>query len=546
MKRNMLVYGIIAIAIIAASYIILSNVINANQSYSLSIKMYYTNTSDLYPFNTTRFLILVNNTGKKPINDLLVGFYLNDRPLHMYNVSIPTGETAPIKVNYTYKTTGIHNFKVVADPANVLALNPRTSTQSVSINVRNASITNPFSQLPNGRVVSSYNFSLTGDSLPVIAELNNYYKIGIFDSVMPINKNVLGKILIDSTGTIQYSYGAYAKYNGGAQAQAIFLQGTVNPSFVDSIIESFNLKKLSFNGTTAFMLNNLTSICVSSKSGFTSILLYNSTNNNNCISLKENSMSNYSQPQGNLSRYMQEFVFANNSNSTTTYLGNIFGANNKSIYSVNEFQNKYGVFFSSINKTEITRSGKNICYGVVSNNSNVCSVYLKPSYNYTGNYGVVDSEELAGNYILNVYSIVNTSELQNAAYNSANLLSRLNLSERPLLWYGPYQNSCNIHTTALACNVTTSYTSNNTASVKLFNLLNQSIRINYLSCFVPGLRKNQTINKTIAPNSYANVSISCQNIPEIILPINSYNLSINYNLGNYSYNTTGIMNLTNT
>jgi hypothetical protein len=541
MKRNMLFYGIIAIAIVATSYIIISNVMNANSNHSLSIKTYYTNVSDLYPFNTTRFLILINNTGKNNINDLLVGFYLNNKPLHMYNVSIPTGETAPIRINYTFKTTGTHDFKVVADPANVLDLNTRNSTQSIIVNVKNASITNPFSQLPNGTIVSSYNFSLAGDSLPVIAELNNYYKIDIFDSMTPINKNVLSKIFIDSTGTIQYSYGAYAKYKSGAQAQAVFLQGTVNPSFINSIIESFNPDKLSFNGTTAFMLNNRTSICVSSKSGFTSILFYNSTNNSNCISLKENSISNYSQPQGNLSRYTQEFVYIN-----STRLGNIFGSNNKSVYLVNEFQNKYGVFFSSINKTEITQPGKNICYGVISNNSNVCSIYLKPSYNYTGNYGVVDSEELAGNYILNVYSIVNTSELQNSAYNSANLLSRLNLSEKPLLWYGPYQNSCNIRTAAMSCNVTTSYTSNNTASVKLFNLLNQSIRINYLSCFVPGLRKNQTINETIPPDSYANVSVLCQNIPEIILPINSYNLSINYNLGNHSYNATGIMNLTNT
>ena len=99
-SKNLFFYVIIAIAIVAVAYFVMSG--NIHKVYSVNTQLYSSNTSNLYPYNTTHFLILVNNTGTTAISGMLIGFYINGAASHMYNVSIPIHKTADIYINYTY------------------------------------------------------------------------------------------------------------------------------------------------------------------------------------------------------------------------------------------------------------------------------------------------------------------------------------------------------------------------------------------------------------------------------------------------------------
>ena len=81
-------------------YIALSGLSSAKASINVSLSA--PNSTNLYPLNTTRFILQVNNTGSSYIKNLDVGFYLGNGTLSVYNVSLPPGKGARIPINYTY------------------------------------------------------------------------------------------------------------------------------------------------------------------------------------------------------------------------------------------------------------------------------------------------------------------------------------------------------------------------------------------------------------------------------------------------------------
>ena len=215
-SKNLIFYVIIGIVIVAVAYVALSVIVQG--PYEMNLKLYSTNTTNLYPFNTTTFALVLNNTGSRDIKDMIVGFYLsgNPTPIKEYNVSIPAHQNAEVLLNYTYYYNGTYDFEAIADPAHLFNINHRNATQqAISIKVNSALAPAPFTSIPNNNIVSSTNFRFSGDGLPLISELAQVYNMSPMESLYSSNatlRNVVEAMLKDSYGSINSTFGAYAKY----------------------------------------------------------------------------------------------------------------------------------------------------------------------------------------------------------------------------------------------------------------------------------------------------------------------------------------------
>ena len=116
-KSNALIYLGIVVVVALVVYIALSNL--SSGKASINVLLSAPNSTNLYPLNTTRFILQVNNTGSSYIKNLDVGFYLGNGTLSVYNVSLPPGKGARIPINYTYAIAGTYNFKAIVDPGSI-------------------------------------------------------------------------------------------------------------------------------------------------------------------------------------------------------------------------------------------------------------------------------------------------------------------------------------------------------------------------------------------------------------------------------------------
>ena len=556
-KNEIAIYAVIAVVIIAAVAFLLRG--SFAQSYGVSVRLSQSATSaHLYPYQSTEYVINITNTGNNRINDLLVGFYLNGQELSANTISIPAGQSVQLIRNYTYLGPGRYGFQAVADPGGVLDIRDRNATSSsVSVNVSTPETPNVYSSIPNNNIRSTQSFTFDGTGGLGISTIAGRYDITLLDEMLGPSNQIMGKVFENVYPYTANAYGAYAQYSNGSEAYAAWIQGTLTPQMVRIVVSSFG-KRFSYSGygMNYSRISNTTSICTGYSNGWTKVYsYYNATNPGTCATMAESTYVPYESnilvnaASDNALRHYQSGLFYTNS----IILGSSLGYSSGNLSATNIFEIDYGMFISTITKLSSTRNtlafSNSTCYGLSysENGVNVCSYVLQPVgiVNSTLPYGLVNSTYLASNYSINMYSLVNNTQLLAAHYNAANLFGRLGVNESSVKWGLAFKNSCMFSNSSIGCKYV-NFTINNTAYINLTNRNTNPIRINTLGCMISPGFPNESINMTVGPGSSIKLAEPCS-LLEVPITAAQYDftLLLNYTYLNQTHVAAGVLNVTN-
>lgn len=298
-------------------------------------------------------------------------------------------------------------------------------------------------------------------------------------------------------------------------------------------------------------------MCSIYNGGWTKIIsYYNNSNSNTCAKIatttylptESNTLINVIKQNGNLTHYQSGFYYTNSSP-----LGSALYYSNSNITAINLFENNYGIFVAGIKKLgssiNLTNFVNNTCYGLIYtyNGVNVCSyVIATRTGNFSLPYGLVNSSYITSNYILNIYSLVNNTQLVAAHDNAAHLMGALGISENSIVWGTFYKNSCKFSNQSIGCQFLNFSQKSNIASINIQNNFTKGIRLNSLNCEITFGAVPTPLNITIEPNSIKEINQTCTSI---VVPTASvqtvYTLILNYTYNNVTRIVNGTLNVTN-
>lgn len=564
-KNTAIYYAIIVIIVVAAVavYVFESGLLGS--SYNISVTMSQKGAGSItYPYQTSQYTINVTNKGSNRISNLLIGYYLDGIEKNTTTVSIPAGESVVIVKNYTYPTPGPYIFEAVADPGRVLNIPDRNSTQSsITTNVSVPTLPDVYTSIPNLNISTTQSFALNEYGIIGASAMAQRYDIGLVNMFMGPTGEMSAKIFQNIYPFTANAYGAYASYSNNAEAYTVWLQGTINPQLIGVVITSFGLPVQALNestGTIGYVaINNTTSMCTFYSGGWTKIITYyNNSMQGTCIDLstveyKSNEstlLTGLVKGNSNLTHYQSGFMYTNSS-----ILGSSLKYSHSNLTATNIFGNNYGVFISSITKLARPINTSNItnstCYGLIysSNGVNVCS-YVIPTRtgNYSLPYGLINSSYITNDYILNMYSLVNNTQLLSAHDNAANLMGRIGINGSSVVWNPVYKNQCNFgNSSSIGCDLYNYSTQNSTARIGITNMLPGSIRVNSLNCELIDIYNATVFNTTIASDSSANFTVTCS-LPSVspsVSLVTTFLLRLNYTYGSVTSTVNGTLNVTN-
>ncbi len=551
-RTGLVFYCALAVVVILLAAFAVSRTYSANYQVSITLR---NNTAVSYPYQTSYFTVNITNNGNSSISNLNVGFYLNGTALHYNTIYLPAHASADVSENYTYPASGTYTFLAVADPAHVLNIKNRLGTQSfTAVEISQPESPDIYTSLPNNNIIYTQSFTLSSTGLLAAAATASQYNVSVFTNMFSPAQSVLTKLFENLYVAVEAANGAYIKYSNSTAAYSIWVQGRVQPSFVDYVLSSFYLKQgnTSINGTNVHyaIVNNKTSICYLYSKGWTKIFSYfNNSKAGTCLGIAGNTYapeeSNVIVAQikanKNLTNYQEHFFYTN-----STSIGSILIYNN-SLAVAGLFENHYGFFTNFVQNTTAFKGSKLLCKGLIytTNATSVCSVYVSPTGTANG-FGMVNTTELTPSYRLSLYSLVNQSDITLSHVNGASLLNAMNVSN-VITWKSSFKNTCSFSNASIGCNVTSFDYSTNIARLTISNKLANTLRINTLSCFAPGLRRNETMNATVAGSGATNVSALCISVPvgAIASVYSNYALAMNYTYMNSTRSVAGVLNVTN-
>ena len=556
--KNIVVYGIIAVAVAAAAAFLVYG--STHQSYSVSVSITGSPTANMYPFESTSLKIYVNNTGTQTISDLPVTFYLNGNPVKSYEVTLPGRSTAQINESYIYPFNGSYQFQAVADPGHVLSISDRAAAQgAIEVNVSPPQEPSIFSSIPNSAASSLQGFSLFQNGTAAAYAAGAEYNISFMRGIFGPASTLVQAVFKDLYSTINVANGAEITYNG-TQAYSLWLQGTLGPNLINAIARSFSFpeKNVAANGTNATMVlvGNTTSLCFFYHGGWTKLVAYdNATGKSTCAEVvrssyngsQKQSLNDMYNSSAALKGYASEFFYRNSS-----YTGTAIENDSNGISSINVFQNAYGTFISYAKKNavpvNITRLNLT-CYGIIYMNgtADICSSLVPPAIPVIGSYALINETEITSNFTFSLYSFVNQSNLLLANQNGVDLIKALNVSEQSAKWKSAFKNSCQFSNASLACEVVGFNQSDGIATLNITSRLSGQARINSAACYFAGVSHlSRQVNQTIRPNGTIEVSTKCYTAA---IPITSatttYILSVNYTYNGRTHAIPGELNITN-
>lgn len=532
MDKNILMYALVAVVIVGAFILIL--VLSAKPNYNVYVQLSSNNSAiTKYPFQTSYFTILVNNTGKTKLNEFVVAFFVNGTEQRYFVLTLPPASHETLAVNYTPESSGVYNYAAVADPGKLFNLSDRKSAQStIIINVSRPEAPNIFSSIPNNNINLTQSFTLNPLGYLYTAALTNTYNITLYSRMFTPGSAVMLKLIENFYQGLYVANGAYANYKNGTQVLTVWYEGVVSPQLINALVGTFRFPthtETISNETVYFSaLDNRTSMCTFYDKGWTkSLTYYNNSYLGNCLGIVDQKYSPYISnvllntiiANPNFTHYQSGFAYLN-----STPEGEALVYTNSSIGGLNIFQSSYGAFGTYIEKSNFTSVAnaiatkkKSICEGLIYNNSkaNVCSVYLIPSGgNLSTTYSLINTTELTPNYFVEIYSLVNNTKYNpvSAHLNGASLINALNISQPSLLWREPFLNSCSFNASTVGCNVTEFNYVNTTVSLVIKNNFNKDLKLNQIACYLPSPVSNTTLNTTLSPGAELNVTIPCYQV----------------------------------
>lgn len=562
-KRNMIIYGVIAIAVIAIAAYVLSGS-SSTKDATLSFKML--SSGQAYPYQTAQFEILVNNTGSSAISGLTVTFYVNGTPYTTYKVSLPPKKVATILPNYTYSGFGNVSFSAIADPGYLFDFQNRSALSSPRMDVRilPPQVPDVYAALPQNGINKTQSFSLTGQGAFMTSVISDSYNVTLFNQMYGPVPSIMEKVienLYPYTATVD---GSYTSYSNGTVAYASWMQGSALPPVINYVIGTFHLPttSLAFDGTGLNMTraNANTSICTFYQGGWSKIYaLYNASSQQTCLSVLE---ANYSSPESatlkgivngsdqifnSTDGYLSRFSYTN-----STILGTGLALTQSNFSARRMFYQNSGIgyFTEDITKSSspLNLSGvSSFCNGIVSNanNTHICSEYVSPKSGTANGFGLVRTSEITPNYTFTLYSLVNSSEVLTAHQNAVQLISALNFSSTAQ-WHTPFVNSCTLfNQPSLNCSVVSFNTNNETVSLNITNRFSSPITINQGGCYFVGYSENLTIGQSIGAGASQELSMKCITLPiPVVAAQNNFILMLNYTIGGSPVVALGEVNIT--
>ncbi len=559
--KEIAIYIILAIVVVAVVVFVLSSGL-FKSSYDIRVTLSQENTGILYPYQTSHYTINITNRGHRTVSNLLIGYYLDGIEQNTTTVSIPPGQSVVMVKNYTYPTAGPYTFEASADPGHILDIvNRNYSQSSVTTNVTPATLPDVYTSIPNTNITGTQSFTVDEGGVIGSAAIAQRYNISLINKLFLPAEGISTKIFENSYPFTANVYGAYAAYSDNTVAYTAWFQGTVTPQIISTIISSFGPKVRTISGNQGLMsyapINGTTSMCTFYSGGWTKIIAYyNASMPSTCVNIASDTYSSYEsalltgliKENTNLTHYQSGFFYTNSS-----ILGSALTYSMLNLTATNIFENNYGIFISSIKRLaysiNVSSFNDSTCYGLIysSNGIGVCS-YIIPTRtgNYSLPYGLVNSSYVTGNYILNIYSLVNNTQLVAAHGNAANLMSRLGVNESSVMWNTVYQNTCAFDNQSIGCTYKGFSKPNTTAYFNITNNLPGSMIVNQLNCEISGGFKNVSVNATIAPNSSREFTQLCNTIPLSSTALQtSYMLILNYTYNNVTTILNGTLNVTN-
>ena len=559
--KELLLYAIMAIVVVFIVVFVLSKGL-VGGSYSVNLTLTRVGQPATFPYQTEHYVVNVTNTGRTPITNLLVGFYLDGVSESTNTISLPAGSTITLIRNYTYPTPGQYSFQAVADPSHILNLENRQNTQaSINTNISQPQLQDVFVSIPNNNIKSlqTFTFSNAQGVISAVA-LGQRYNVSLVNRFFGPSETISTSIFENAYQGTADVYGVYAAYTNNTIAYTAWMQGTINPQIVAEVIASYgvNVKQLNVStGSIAFApINKNTSMCAYYNGGWTKLISYfNNSLPGTCANIattvyaptESAALANVVVQDKNLTKYQSLFFFTNSSTlgSALTYDPNTLTASNL-------FENgNFGLFLGSIQHTSNTLNVSSLtnstCFGPIfsQNGVNVCT-YVLPTRtgNYSLPYALLNSTYLTANYKINMYSLINNTEIGDVSPNIGNVIEQLKINANSVVWASPFKNSCQFDNLSIGCKFNNFDSSNYNASFTLTNNLPLNLTINKINCeLAPGFA-NYTINKTIAPNSSYEIIHRCDVVAgPLASPETSYILLLNYTYNGSVYYTHGLFNV---
>ena len=217
--------------------------------------------------------------------------------------------------------------------------------------------------------------------------------------------------------------GAFATYNNGSTAQAMWMQGALGSAQVAGVLQTFHVPMTTetVNGiATAYArFSNTTSVCAYYSGGWTKITYSNNSLTGNCVSVVNSTIVpvlnttivNELKANPTIQNYTSKLYYVNSSS-----LGSVLSTSNLSFGSSNIFSNSGKFFIASVQKFNAPMAKpKNLtCYGLTYafNTTSVCSIVVpSPDSPSTSTYKLVNTTEITPDYMISLFSLVNSSTL---------------------------------------------------------------------------------------------------------------------------------------
>lgn len=557
LNKNIIIYIIIGIVILIGTIFVINSFGNHSYSLTVNIKPFNSNGilvyNGLYPYNTTFFRILINNTGKSKITDMPISVYLNGKMFKSYTVNIPKTEGASIHFNYTFRNSGNSTFKAIADPAGLLNIKNRNFSSNTLIMYINKPI-NPSQYL----AISQYNITDTQDTvmasqgMAIAFLFGNVYNSTLFTDIYgPFVSSMLLNYLSPYTTA---AYAAYAEYKNGGKAYTAWIQGTLSPHVIAVLLKTrdISVKSKMINNTELRYgsMKNDTIFCIDSKGGWTRFAFYSEIVNQTCDNFVNGSkayaahiITNAINNSNSILKYQNKFVY-NNSKS----LGSSIRVKNGNVSIINLFYNKHGYFAPVVKKLNyIPENFKPVCYGIIyneTNNTSICESSIV-GLKYLKGYALTNATEFFKDYKFTIYSLINSTEIRTSYLNSINLINSLKINQTPISFTSFFKNDCSTENKKVKCGLTSFNHTTNIAYLSIHNLFNKTIRLNNGVCyFVFG--NEQILNTTITTNSIENIKLNCGSVgSSVIGAMTNYHIRLNYTYNGIRNTINGTLNVTN-
>ncbi|MCL5008416.1 MAG: hypothetical protein M1156_00810 [Candidatus Marsarchaeota archaeon] len=526
---------IIAVALAAVAVIYLEFSTQPNSTIDVALKLSGNATARIYPYQSITVPLVVSNYGGKAFKGLGVGVFVNGTLAEVYNVSMPQHNSTQINYTKQFTVPGSFNISFEADPGMLYKISNRSeSAVNYHVTVMEPDAPNPAEYL-TGNWISMRSSYMNSAGYLTSSYLNANYSIrslGLSD--MPAVDAFFSPMLNLTYNYTQSIYSAEATYKNFTE-YSMWIQGSLVGNIAG--IWAYGLKDknvtvsnatIDSNRVSVITLNSNTTLCSWYSGGWIKNLAYEGAGS--CASVLNTTKNS----TGNI---MQQRIPMING---TEIIANFSGFSSEG--------NSSGVIFAASASNAISYVSEApsmnpdyTCYGPITSADNVsyCSTVVLPVSGAVGRLSLVKTSAYVGSRNLTVMSLVNTSSVTKQSYNNIAILQKLNVSGANRQFISGINSTCGFNASVSCYSPVLAF---GNMSMKLYNKLNQNIRISSMYCYSIGSPIHYPMNSIIPANDYANVTVPCYDNGNTItgLPIGlTLKIGMNYSIANRSFTAGG-------